>query len=118
MDGITLAYIIRYLQKSKSSFINGTVRFASEDNKMQISYTHNLQNLVIKKTISGTRTDMLHQIQDFCIDCYFDFEWTGQALTPLMLADLFGTTEGYARVVLNRIYKKLKKHEKQFLSEI
>ena len=35
-----------------------------------------------------------------------------------MLADLFGTTEGYARVVLNRIYKKLKKHEKQFLSEI
>ena len=36
MDGITLAYIIRYLQKSKSSFINGTVRFASEDNKMQI----------------------------------------------------------------------------------
>nr|DAN79761.1 MAG TPA: hypothetical protein [Caudoviricetes sp.] len=29
---------------------------------------------------------------------------------------LFGTSEGYVKIILNRIYKKLKIHEEQFLS--
>jgi len=107
--------LMNYLIKSRSIFVQGTVRFSVEDDQLFLSYTHNVHNIVIKKSVEWTKLEILRQIQDFCLDCYFDFEWDGKSLNLKDLSLLFGTSEGYVKIILNRIYKKLKIHEEQFL---
>lgn len=51
MERSTLAMLMNYLIKNRSIFVQGTVRFSVEDDQLFLSYTHNVHNIVIKKSV-------------------------------------------------------------------
>lgn len=115
MDWKTIATIMWYLNQSKPVFKKWKVRFTTDDWVMRISYQHIEEPIKISQTISWSRIEILHQMQDFCLDCFFNFEWNWEELNTSVISKILWTTETNSRQILFNIYKKLKLHEKQFL---
>lgn len=83
---------------------------------MQIAYHHHQEPIIISETLEGNKAEIFRQMQDFCLDCFFNFEWEGKALNSKELAQILGVNDDASRQMLSKIYKKLKIYEKQFLS--
>ena len=115
MNGRVIATVMNYIERSKSVFCNGKMRFSSCDGIMTISYHHNQNPINISKTLQGDRNEIIGQMQDFFLDCFFDFEWSGEEINATTLAKILWVNEDAMRQLLSRIYKKIKIHEERFL---
>lgn len=115
MNGRIVAAVMNYLEKSKAVFTKGKVRFSTCDGVMKISYHHNQEPIDSSKTLQGDRNEVVRQIQDFFLDCFFDFERDGGEINAGALWRVLWISEDAMRQLLSRIYKKLKIHEERFL---
>lgn len=107
---------MNYLAHTKSVFQKGKIRFSVLNGVMQVGYHHHQEAITISQTIQGNKAEVFRQMQDFCLDCFFNFEWEGKALNSKELAQILGVNDDASRQMIGRIYSKIKIHEKQFLS--
>lgn len=115
MDSKIVATVMNYLSQAKTVFQKGKIRFSVLNGVMQVTY-HHQESITISQSIQGNKAEIFRQMQDFCLDCFFNFEWDGTSLTSKELAQVLGVNDDASRQMLSKIYSKLKIHEKQFLS--
>lgn len=116
MDSKIVATVMNYLAQTKTVFQKGKIRFSALNGVMKVSYHHHQEPITISQTIQGNKAEVFRQMQDFCLDCFFNFEWDGEKVNTSVLAQILGIAEDNFRHTLSAIYKKLRIHEEQFLS--
>lgn len=115
MNGEILQKINLYLQNTKPLFQNGFLRIINEDQKIKIMYKTHFWDFTTKKEINLEDKDCLKEIQDFVLDSFFFFEWTGEKMNSEKLSVLLWKTSESVRAELFKIYQKLRNEWKFFL---
>ena len=116
MYGEMLQKINLYLQNTKPLFQNGFLRIINEDNKVKIMYKTHFWEFTTKKEINLEGKDCLKEVQDFVLNSFFFFEWTGEKMNSEELSVLLWKTSESVRAELFKIYQKLRNDGKFFLS--
>lgn len=104
----TLQKIKIYLQQTRPLFQNGFLRLINEENKIKIMYKTNFWEFATKKEINLEEKTCFNAVQDFVLDCFFFFEWTGEKMNSEEISLLLWKTSEVVRARLFKIYKKLK----------
>jgi len=108
MYGEMLQKIKVYLQKTRPLFKNGFLRLLNENNKIKLMYKTSFGEFTTKQTINLEKEDVIENVVDFTLDCFFYYEWNGESLKSEDLSLLLGVAPSTARWILFKIYNKIR----------
>lgn len=117
MNWNTLLEIKKYLQGVKPLFIEWSIRLISEWWNVKITYKDSFLDFTIKEKLPYGDKEAVNKVVDFCFNCYFDYEWKGQAFNSEILWKLLNLKPVGVRTILHKIYNKLGVYGKPILQE-
>ncbi len=108
--------ILKYFREVKTIFKKGNIHFAFKWDIIEVFYYPDREGSFISQRISTRAKDFMvfRRIQDFCLDCYFEFERDGYETDYIVIAKILWVTYDVSRSIVKNIYKKIRRYgEKQ-----
>lgn len=106
-------YLLNYLALVRFVFKKGNLKFIFDKGKITVSYLEaNIStaiNLKYKNKTKKEIRDLIFEIQDFVIGCYFEYEREWEKVKLRTLSVLTGVTISSVDWSIQRILEKIKK---------
>lgn len=112
----TQRWLLHYFSQIAPLFVQGQIRFRTDSKGVKIQYSQSKfdggvgveTTFPYKTATTKDKRDTVWLVQDFVINCYYEYEWNGYALKLKELARLVGVNNATMSQILQQYLDKCK----------